>query len=182
MRAYRLHQRPADIVGKKKEILTGVAAYHNFVPDSVLYIGFNPVILAESAKNISVSYISEEARSFLTENNINFNYIDPKDLHKYNKKFEVVIALDTSGTSAASVREFAQPIEQVVQAAAAAIQDFILSMGANLTVRVDQTTGYHVIQVTDSGGNVVMHLPSEAAVRIAHNMESLKGLFVNNVA
>ena len=97
-------------------------------------------------------------------------------------KKEVVIALDTSGTSAASVREFAQPIEQVVQAAAAAIQDFIQSKGANLTVRVDQTTGYHVIQVTDSGGNVVMHLPSEAAVRIAHNMESLKGLFVNNVA
>jgi uncharacterized FlaG/YvyC family protein len=97
-------------------------------------------------------------------------------------KKEVVIALDTSGTSAASVREFAQPIEQVVQAAAAAIQDFIQSKGANLTVRVDQTTGYHVIQVTDSGGNVVMHLPSEAAVRIAHNMESLQGLFVNNIA
>lgn len=97
-------------------------------------------------------------------------------------KKEVVIALDTSGTSAASVREFAQPIEKVVQAAAAAIQDFIQSKGSNLTVTVDHTTGYHVIQVTDNSGNVVMHLPSEAAVRIAHNMESLQGLFVNNVA
>lgn len=97
-------------------------------------------------------------------------------------KKEVVIALDTSGTSAASVREFAQPIEKVVQAAAAAIQDFIQSKGSNLTVTVDHTTGYHVIQVTDGSGNVVMHLPSEAAVRIAHNMESLQGLFVNNVA
>jgi uncharacterized FlaG/YvyC family protein len=97
-------------------------------------------------------------------------------------KKEVVIALDTSGTSAASVREFAQPIEKVVQAAAAAIQDFIQSKGSNLTVTVDHTTGYHVIQVTDGSGNVVMHLPSEAAVRIAHNMESLQGLFVNNIA
>jgi uncharacterized FlaG/YvyC family protein len=97
-------------------------------------------------------------------------------------KKEVVIALDTTGTSAASVREFAQPIEKVVQAAAAAIQDFIQSKGSNLTVSVDHTTGYHVIQVTDSNGNLVMHLPSEAAVRIAHNMESLQGLFVNNVA
>lgn len=97
-------------------------------------------------------------------------------------KKEVVIALDTSGTSAASVREFAQPIEKVVQAAAAAIQDFIQSKGSNLTVTVDHTTGYHVIQVTDGSGNVVMHLPSETAVRIAHNMESLQGLFVNNIA
>jgi uncharacterized FlaG/YvyC family protein len=97
-------------------------------------------------------------------------------------KKEVVIALDTTGTSAASVREFAQPIEKVVQAAAAAIQDFIQSKGSNLSVSVDHTTGYHVIQVTDASGNLVMHLPSEAAVRVAHNMESLQGLFVNNVA
>lgn len=97
-------------------------------------------------------------------------------------KKEVVIALDTSGVSVASVHEFAQPIEKVVQAAAAAIQDFIQSKGTNLNVTVDDATGYHVIRVTDNSGNVVMHLPSEAAVRIAHNMESLQGLFVNNMA
>jgi uncharacterized FlaG/YvyC family protein len=93
-----------------------------------------------------------------------------------------VIAIDTSGTSSASVRESAQPIEQVVQAAANAIQEFIQSQGGNLSISVDAVTGYHVIRVTDNNGNEVMTLPSDAAIRIAHNMQSLQGLLVNQTA
>jgi flagellar protein FlaG len=93
-----------------------------------------------------------------------------------------VIAIDTSGTSSASVRESAQPIEKVVQAAANAIQEFIQSQGGNLSISVDAVTGYHVIRVTDNNGNEVMTLPSDAAIRIAHNMQSLQGLLVNQTA
>ena len=93
-----------------------------------------------------------------------------------------VIAMDTSGVSSASVRESAKPIEKVVQAAATAIQEFIQSKGSNLSISVDQVTGYHIIRVTDSNGNQVMTLPSEAAIKVAHNMQSLQGLFVDHFA
>ena len=92
------------------------------------------------------------------------------------------IILDTSGRSAASVREHAQPIEKVVQEAADAIQSFIQSKGVNLSISVDHTTGYHIIRVTDNNGNMVMQLPSEEAVRIAHSMNSLQGVFVDQLA
>lgn len=93
-----------------------------------------------------------------------------------------VIAIDTTGVSSASVREAAQPIEKVVQAAASAIQEFIQSQGGSLSISVDDVTGYHVIRVTDSNGNEVMSLPSDAAIKIAHNMQSLQGLLVNQTA
>ena len=92
------------------------------------------------------------------------------------------IVLDTSGMSSASVRESARPVEKVVQAAADAIQTFIQSKGVNLNISVDHTTGYHIIRVTDNAGNMVMQLPSEEAVRIAHNMDSLQGVFVDHIA
>ena len=93
-----------------------------------------------------------------------------------------VIAIDTTGVSSASVREAAQPIEKVVQAAANAIQEFIQSQGGSLSISVDGVTGYHVIRVTDNNGNEVMSLPSDAAIKIAHNMQSLQGLLVNQTA
>lgn len=93
-----------------------------------------------------------------------------------------VIAIDTSGVSSASVRESAQPIEKVVEAAASAIQQFIRDQGSNLSISVDEVTGYHVIRVLDSSGNQVMQMPAEAAIRVAHSMQSLQGLFVNQSA
>ena len=93
-----------------------------------------------------------------------------------------VIAIDTSGVSNASVRESAQPIEKVIEAAASAIQQFIRDQGSNLSISVDEVTGYHVIRVLDSSGNQVMQMPAEAAIRVAHSMQSLQGLFVNQSA
>ena len=92
------------------------------------------------------------------------------------------IAMDTSGISSASVRESARPIEKVVQEAATAIQEFIRSKGSSLSISVDHTTGYHIIRVTDNNGNQVMTLPSEAAIRVSHSMQSLQGLFVDHSA
>lgn len=92
------------------------------------------------------------------------------------------IAINTSGVSSASVRENAKPIEEVVQAAASAIQEFIQSQGANLSISVDELTGYHIIRVMDSNGNQVMQMPAEAAIRVAHSMQSLQGLLLNQKA
>ena len=96
---------------------------------------------------------------------------------------EVTIALDTSGVSNSSVRQYAQPIEKAVQEAATAIQNFIQSRGVNLNVSVDPVTNYHVIRVSDPRtGEMVMQLPSEEAIRVAHSMESLQGLLFNGHA
>lgn len=92
------------------------------------------------------------------------------------------IAINTSGMSSASVRENARPLEEVVQEAANAIQEFIQSQGANLSISVDQLTGYHIIRVTDSNGNQVMQMPAEAAIRVAYSMQSLQGLLLNQKA
>ena len=100
LRAFQAHPRPADIVKRKQEILTGVAGYHNFTPDSVLYVGFNPAILAETASDISVTAVSQDVCDFLHSNGIKFSYI--QDLSKVTTKFETVIALDEYFTFAAS--------------------------------------------------------------------------------
>jgi hypothetical protein len=103
--AFRSHARPADIVKRKQEILTGVAGFHNYTPNSVLYIGFNPAILAETADTIAVTHISEQTREFLNNNGIQFTYIAPDQLVKYQRKFESVIALDEYFTFAKSDQE-----------------------------------------------------------------------------
>ena len=72
-RAFCSHPKPAEIVKRKQDIIAGVAAYHNFVPDSVLYIGFNPAILAETANMIAVTHISQAAQDFLHGQGIKFN-------------------------------------------------------------------------------------------------------------
>ena len=96
---------------------------------------------------------------------------------------QVEIAIDTSGMSSASVRQFAQPLEKAVQDAASSIQQFIQSRGVQLNISIDHSTGYNVIQVIDPAtGQTVMQLPSEEAVRIAHVMDSLQGVFVNQLA
>ena len=102
LNAFRSHARPADVVKRKQEILTGVAGYHNYTPDSVLYVGFNPATLAETASTIAVTHISEEAQEFLHTNGIQFTYIAPDQLSKFERKFESVIALDEYFTFAST--------------------------------------------------------------------------------
>jgi len=95
----------------------------------------------------------------------------------------VQIALDTSGVSQASVRQNAQPLERAVQEAANSIQQFIQSRGVQLNISYDHQTGFNVVQVIDPNtGEMVMQLPSQEAVNIAHAMDSLQGLLVNKFA
>jgi len=101
-RAFKSHQKPADIVKRKKEIIDGVAEFHNFSPNSILFVGFSPAILATNCKNVSVTKISNDARKLLDELNIKYNYIDKKNFEQYQKSFDVVVALDEYFTFADS--------------------------------------------------------------------------------
>jgi hypothetical protein len=113
LRAFRSHPRSADIVKRKQDILHGVAGFHNFSPNSVLYVGFNPAILAETADNIAVTYISQEACDFLDSNGINFEFIPPSSLGNFEKQFESVIALDEFFTFAKTDQEQKDIIEKI---------------------------------------------------------------------
>lgn len=101
-RAFESHTKPAEIIKRKKEIIDGVAGFHNYVPDSILFVGFSPAILASNCKSLSVTEISNEAKNLLDSYNIKYNYIDKKDLINYQRSFDVVVALDEYFTFAES--------------------------------------------------------------------------------
>lgn len=104
-RAFLLHTKPAEVIKRKQEILAGVSDFYNFSPNTVLYVGFNPAILAASKQKIFVTDISEEACTFLKNNGVEFTYIPRDKLSQYKKQFDAVIALDEYFTFAESDKE-----------------------------------------------------------------------------
>lgn len=105
LNALQFHPRPNDVLSKKKVILDSVSEFHNMVPSSVLYVGFNPAILIDNTKSIFITEVSTQTLDYLKQNKIKFEYIDPKDLESQSKRFDVVIALDEYFTFAKNEQE-----------------------------------------------------------------------------
>jgi hypothetical protein len=103
--AFNRNSHTQDVINKKNEIIIGVYDFYNLAPDSVLFVGYNPAIIASTANNIAVTEISPEAQKSLTDRGVKFRYIDYVDLHKYQKEFDVVVALDEYFTFAQSDTE-----------------------------------------------------------------------------
>jgi hypothetical protein len=102
LRAFCVHPKQMEVIKRKQEILAGITEYHNFNPESVLYVGFNPAILGETAENIFVTYVSQESQDYLLNSGVKFTYINESKFDSYYKKFDVVIALDEYFTFAIS--------------------------------------------------------------------------------
>ena len=100
--AFKSHPKAIDVINKKKEILASVGEFHNFVPNSILYIGFNPGILSDNTKSKFVTEISKEALEFLHSKKIQCEFIPAAHLNNFYKKFDVVVALDEYFTFAKS--------------------------------------------------------------------------------
>lgn len=67
-----------------------------------------------------------------------------------------------------------------LQEAVARLNDQLRSKGRNLSFAFDEVADRTVITVKNSQtGEVVRQLPSEAVLRIAHNLESMKGVLFN---
>ena len=94
LRAFVLHNKSSDVLKRKKDIVDEVAVFHNYGPTSVLYMGFNPVVLVDSTKQIYITEISDAARSYLTDSGVRFTYIPREKLTTGKNKFDSVIALD----------------------------------------------------------------------------------------
>lgn len=94
LQAFVLHNKPQEVLKRKKEIIDEVGLFHNYIPSSVLYIGFNPVIFVDKTKKIFVSEISETSMKYLTDNGVSYTYVPLEKLLNQNQKFDSVVALD----------------------------------------------------------------------------------------
>jgi hypothetical protein len=91
-----------DVVKKKYEIVQGIYDFYNYVPDSILFVGFNPAMLYAQKQKIFVTEISQTVRNYVDNSNIKYTYIDYEDLTQYAKSIDVVVAFDEYFTFAES--------------------------------------------------------------------------------
>ena len=96
---------------------------------------------------------------------------------------EIVAQVASTVIKPSSVDVTSQPTREVVAKAAADIQQFVQSMGRNLSFSVDEVSGYHVVRVVNPNtGELVRQLPSEELLKIARDFERLNNVLVSQKA
>jgi flagellar protein FlaG len=96
---------------------------------------------------------------------------------------EVVAQVANTVIKPSNVEATSQPTREVVAKAAADIQQFVQSMGRNLSFSVDEVSGYHVVRVVNpSTGELVRQLPSDELLKIARDFERLNNVLVSQRA
>jgi len=86
--AFCLHNKRKELIERKKEIIDQVTDYYNLQPTSFLFVGFNPAILATTAKEIYVAEVSDRVLAWLHDQGVNAIYLTEP------KQFDLVIAFD----------------------------------------------------------------------------------------
>lgn len=100
LRILKFVDNKQSLIDKKAEILNNLFAEHTLDYDSVLYIGFNPSILASKFKKIYITECTDESRQFLSDNNIPVIYLPYDQLITGDQRFECVVAIDEFTTFA----------------------------------------------------------------------------------
>ena len=96
---------------------------------------------------------------------------------------EVVAKVASTEIKSSGVNETSQPTREVVAKAAAQLQEFVSSMGRNLSFSVDQTTGYNVVRVVNPDtGELIRQLPSEELLKISRDFQRLNNVLVSQKA
>jgi hypothetical protein len=113
LNAFVKHNKQSEVTKRKQEIINGVSEFYNFTADSVLYVGFNPAIITDTTKNITVTQISKQGCEFLIKQNIKFEYVEMSALTNSNQQFDVVIALDEYFTFAETDSEQQQLVSEL---------------------------------------------------------------------
>ena len=115
--------RSQDTISKKQGILDSIYQFHNLVPESVLFVGFNPAILSNTTVSMSVTEISPATRAYLDSKHVAYTYIDSNELGDYQKSFDVVIAADEYFTFAASADQQTDLVDKICSLA----RSFVIS-------------------------------------------------------
>lgn len=96
---------------------------------------------------------------------------------------EVISQVVATEIKPSHINEVSQPTREAVAKAAADLQQFVQSMGRNLSFSVDETTGYHVVKVVNpTTGELVRQLPSEELLKIARDFQRLNNVLVSQRA
>lgn len=112
-----------DTVNKKQEILDGIYNFYNLVPESILFVGFNPAIISSKVNKLYVTEISDTARDFLDRRGVDYTHINEQDLGQYHKKFDVVVAADEYFTFANSDQDQINVVQKICSLA----REFVVS-------------------------------------------------------
>lgn len=90
--ALKFNPKSKEVIERKQEILNTISDHYRASPTSVLFYGFSPLIMATTAKQISVTNISDQTKKYLDSQAVKYTYIDSVDLPKHKKQFNWVVA------------------------------------------------------------------------------------------
>jgi hypothetical protein len=105
LKALKFNLKSQDTINKKQEILVGIEQHYMSTPDSVLFVGFSPLMLGALYKNIYVTDINIETKNYLDSIAIKYTYIDTTELLSYTKQFSWVVAGDEYFTFATTEQD-----------------------------------------------------------------------------
>ena len=75
-----------------------------------------------------------------------------------------------------------EKLQERVQAAITTLNERMRSSQHSLSISVDKASKRFVVTVTDKvSGEVIRHIPGESALRVAHNLEALKGVLFDSL-
>lgn len=84
-----------EITRRKKEIIDNVISHYRAVPRSLLFVGFNPAILAmDSKQSITVTEVTDEIVAYLKTQRSDIKFMDWHHLSAEHDRFDAVIAMD----------------------------------------------------------------------------------------
>lgn len=92
-------------VDKKRQVLEKIEQSDSKIIKSVLFYGFNPAILANTSKKISVTAITDCTKQLLNNLEVDYTYIPEDQLGNTPAAFDWVVALDEYFTFAKSESE-----------------------------------------------------------------------------
>jgi flagellar protein FlaG len=70
-----------------------------------------------------------------------------------------------------------QKLQERLQEAISTLNERMQSSQQSLSISVDKASKRFVVTVTDrNSGEVIRHIPGETALRVAHNIDALKGV------
>lgn len=105
--AFSLHSKRREIIDRKYEIIDKIVEYYNAGIESILFIGFNPAILAVKAKEIYVAEVSDTVYDWLIAQGVKvIRYTEPR-------QFDCVVAFDEYLTFAKNEQEQLQAINSL---------------------------------------------------------------------
>lgn len=103
--AFKFNPKSQEVVDRKREILQSIAQHHGNNPTSVLFYGFNPMMLGAGYKQLAVTQITEQTKKFLDDRGVKYTYVAEENLGNYSKSFDWVVATDEYFTFAQTEEE-----------------------------------------------------------------------------